>query len=81
MATFTKKPIAVEALQWDGTEAGAHLIQQTFKCTVDVWHDFMYIITLEGKMRTIKGDWVIKGVRGEVYPCKRDIFEQTYEAA
>jgi hypothetical protein len=39
----------------------------------------LYIMTLEGKMRANKGDWIIKGVKGELYPCKPDIFEATYE--
>ena len=37
--------------------------------------------SLEGIMRAIKGDWIIKGVKGELYPCKADIFAITYEAA
>lgn len=40
---------------------------------------FMIIPTLEGEMRAEQGDWVIKGVKGEFYPCKPDIFEQTHE--
>lgn len=40
----------------------------------------LMIRTLEGDMRVTYGDWVIKGVQGELYPCKPDIFEQTYEA-
>lgn len=39
------------------------------------------IVTLEGVMRAQVGDWIIKGVKGEVYPCKPDIFEATYEPA
>lgn len=38
------------------------------------------ILTLEGNMMAIQGDYIIKGVRGELYPCKTDIFEETYEA-
>lgn len=41
----------------------------------------IYIDTLEGRMRADPGDWIITGVRGEKYPCKPDIFEQTYEPA
>lgn len=41
----------------------------------------LFIATLEGEMRADKGDWIIKGVQGEVYPCKPDIFAATYEAA
>ena len=39
----------------------------------------LYIPTLEGEMIASKGDWIIKGVNGEFYPCKPDIFEKTYE--
>lgn len=43
--------------------------------------DTLYIGTLEGEMRVSPGDWIIKGVKGELYPCKPDIFAATYEAA
>ena len=43
--------------------------------------DHLLIETLEGKMRADVGDWIIKGVKGEFYPCKPDIFEATYELA
>ena len=39
----------------------------------------MEIKTLEGTMKANKGDWIIKGVKGELYPCKPDVFEMTYE--
>ena len=39
----------------------------------------MEIETLEGTMKADKGDWIIKGVKGELYPCKPDVFEMTYE--
>lgn len=39
----------------------------------------VYIETLEGVMKAEKGDWIIKGVKGELYPCKPDVFEMTYE--
>ena len=47
------------------------------------WHDGtdIFIPTLEGVMRASVGDWIIKGVNGEFYPCKPDIFEKTYEPA
>lgn len=41
----------------------------------------IYIATLEGEMRADPGDWIIKGVHGEFYPCKPNIFDATYEAA
>lgn len=40
----------------------------------------LIVLTLEGEMVARDGDWIIKGVQGEVYPCKPDVFEQTYEA-
>ena len=39
----------------------------------------VYIETLEGVMKADKGDWIIKGVKGELYPCKPDVFKMTYE--
>lgn len=39
----------------------------------------VFIDTLEGTMKADKGDWIIKGVKGELYPCKPDVFEMTYE--
>lgn len=39
----------------------------------------VYIETLEGTMKADKGDWIIKGVKGELYPCKPDVFEMTYK--
>lgn len=42
----------------------------------DIW---MGIVTLEGTMRADQGDYIIKGIQGEIYPCKPDIFEATYE--
>lgn len=43
--------------------------------------DFIYIGTLEGEMCATPGDWIIRGVKGEIYPCKPDIFSTTYEMA
>ncbi len=47
-----------------------------------VWHEItLEIPTLEGTMHASQGDWIIRGVKGELYPCKPDIFEATYEPA
>lgn len=43
------------------------------------FHDILYIGTLEGTMAALPGDWIIRGVKGEIYPCKPDIFAATYE--
>ena len=80
---FRKKPVVIEALQFTGTnwyEIGAFAGKKA-----DIAHktgepDVCLIKTLEGEMRASKGDWIIKGVKGEFYPCKPDIFQQTYEA-
>jgi hypothetical protein len=75
---YRKKPVVIEAIQYTGSNANEVL----------KWASLAYLIekaggieieTLEGVMRASPGDWVIRGVRGELYPCKPDIFEATYE--
>ena len=88
MAKFRKKPIVIEAFKWTGDE---HQIEDPeWACdavrngeimmgqvgTPDV---FLIIVTLEGKMSAERGDWIIKGIKGEIYPCKPDIFVASYE--
>ena len=81
MQKFRKKPVVIEAIQnLPENETG---ILDFFNSTevqfrVDGYFTFA-IITLEGEMTASPGDWLIRGVQGEVYPCKPDIFEQTYE--
>lgn len=76
---YRKKPITIEAVQWTGrnieeierftgNKARYNLVLNTFE-----------IETLEGTMIANVDDYIIKGVKGEFYPCKPDIFEQTYE--
>lgn len=86
MPKFKKKPIVVEAIQYDGTENSVVEILQLKETTnssrsILVDAEFLLIHTLEGVMRADKGDWIIKGVNGELYPCKPDIFEKTYDPA
>lgn len=89
---FRKKPVVIEALQFDGTFKNADKIQ-SWACTDGNTHivlgryhinknkcDKLLIGTLEGTMTALPGDWIIQGVNGEFYPCKPDIFEKTYEA-
>jgi hypothetical protein len=77
---FRKKQIVIDALIWNGEnlqEVDDFLKQTTHGFT---WNDeSMFIETLEGKMTAQKGDYIIKGINGEFYPCKPDIFEKTYE--
>lgn len=93
MAKFRKKPVVIEARQltkdslfplmnWVDAEGG--------KTGEWCWDDnddqfiverYLTIETLEGNHKALEGDWIIKGVAGEFYPCKPDIFEMTYEPA
>lgn len=77
---YRKKPVVIEAVQWDGDATTANqFIGERY--AVDWAYDGSDLIipTLEGNMRCGLGDWIIKGVKGEFYPCKPDIFEATYE--
>jgi hypothetical protein len=86
---FRKKPVVIEAEQFlpnkestDKIMALAGLGSRKVEVFVNPeGHYNMYIETLEGKMQATVGDWIIRGVSGEVYPCKPDIFLKTYEAA
>lgn len=84
---FQKKPVVIEAWQVvpdDGsTQSTPHwLVKAIIKETVvPVDGGGIDIKTLEGVMRAEVGDWIIQGVKGELYPCKPDIFEMTYQAA
>lgn len=76
---YRKKPVVIEAIQWNGTNKveiqqfmGQYLDENTIKSTLT-------IPTLEGNHIASCGDYIIKGVRGEFYPCKPDIFWKTYE--
>lgn len=86
---FRKKPVVIEAVQWTmnnfeevrnfvDTEGVLEYSRLTIFHPDD---DIISIglVTLEGVMNVSKYDWIIKGVQGEFYPCKPDIFEQTYE--
>lgn len=84
MPKFRKKPVVIEAVRLENNPAS---IEDACNfCWNDLqmnqtqrWDNGMVIVTLEGKMLASWGDWIIKGVNGEFYPCKPDIFEKTYE--
>lgn len=82
MAKYRKKPIVIEAVQvTDATFSDAHPNPEHIKGIVyDPVKKEARISTLEGIMVASLGDWIIKGIKGEFYPCKPDIFEATYEA-
>lgn len=85
MAKFRKKPVVIEARQltmgndseimaWCGSTR--HWSRPPMRAITGI-----YIPTLEGQIEASYGDWIIKGVQGEFYPCKPNIFEATYEPA
>ncbi len=93
MAKYRKKPVEIEAVEWKGNNLRDIYVFMGEDVTFNDWreqdrfHDLenskringFYINTLEGSMKVNIGDFVIKGVNGEFYPCKPDIFEKTYE--
>jgi hypothetical protein len=84
MAKFRKKPVVIEAMQFDGNIVLSKF--QDWLMKVDPERKCLYvedkltIRTLEGVMTADIGDYVIQGVKGELYPCKPDIFAATYDA-
>ena len=77
MSRYRKKPIVIEAVCWTGEN-----FQEITDWADDVWERrglLLMIHTREGTMTADPGDWIIKGVQGEFYPCKPDIFDATYE--
>lgn len=92
---YRKKPVEIEAHQWDGTpEKATEIIDgilmnggsATYRCDgpggcpgTEGSH-YLVIQTLEGDMLASPGDWIIQGVQREFYPCRGDIFKMTYEA-
>ena len=78
MTKFRKKPVVIDAMQWMGYMT-PELRQFLLNCNFKVEGPTLYIETLEGRMATTLLDYVIRGVKGEFYPCAEDIFELTYE--
>lgn len=81
---YRKKPVVVQAIQLDGTKENLQAVRDFLKETrygclkrADGYH--FDIHTLEGVMHANPGDYIVKGVQGEFYPVKPDIFEATYE--
>lgn len=82
MAKYRKKPVVIEAEQFDA-------MMNPMPDIVHAWPDekgvqprdmsWGYMETLEGRFHVMQGDWIITGIKGEKYPCKPDIFEATYE--
>jgi len=86
MAQYRKKPVVIDAAQFDGTPGGACAMFEQFDIpggkyvpSADLSQGHITIPTLEGVMSANAGDYIIKGVKGEFYPCKPDIFAASYE--
>lgn len=86
---YRKKPVVIEAMLYEGVESipeAEKFVGKSFKIGSASYDGKKYttavvsIETLEGDMYISKGDYIIKGLKGEFYPCKPDIFEATYEA-
>ena len=76
---YRKKPVEIEAVQWTGDNLAELREMEEFNAVHTCFGGELRIKTLEGTMFASVGDYIIKGVQGEFYPCKPDIFEQTYE--
>lgn len=88
MAKFRKKPVVIEAFKFDrpwsqDLTVPAWAVKAAAEGIIDFdseQYGAILIKTLEGTMRATASDWIIRGVNGEIYPCKPDIFEKTYES-
>jgi hypothetical protein len=80
-----KKPVEVEVCQWTGKNVDeiknfcGHNASFVMRQDGGIWFTTLDIFTLEGTHYADFGDYIIKGVKGEFYPCKPDIFEKTYD--
>lgn len=80
IAKYRKKPVVVAGMQFKRGGRITDVVDFVGFSNVHVDNDgVIYIKTLEGDMRVDINDWIIKGVKGEFYPCKPDIFEATYD--
>lgn len=86
---YKKKPVVIEAFLFETNNDSDKNMNDIVswinqgRDEVGAWHNGtdIFIMTLEGEMRAECGDFIIKGVKGEYYPCKHDIFKITYEEA
>ncbi len=88
MAQFRKKPVIIDAVQFNPEKPEPWpfgIVQFHPRCEAEnaacSWDGKYYVETLEGRFEAKPGDWIIRGVKGEFYPCKPDIFAATYEPA
>ena len=80
---YRKKPVVIEALRWTGVfdhKLLSFINTNLVALGSSDGEAYLLIKTLEGDHKATVGDYIIKGIKGEFYPCKPDIFEKTYEA-
>ena len=80
MAKYRKKPVTIEAMQYTGKNMSEVLAWSKLPELTEHFGGGLDITTLEGTMRADVGDWIIRGIKGELYPCKPDIFVASYES-
>lgn len=77
---YRKKPVVIEAVRWTGGNDSLQAISALGGGTLELADGRgLEILTLEGTMTARIGDWIIRGIKGELYPCKPDIFAATYD--
>lgn len=76
---YVKKPIEVEAIQWTGDNTTEVEKFINWRACQNIYGKSMVIETPKGEIEALTGDYIIKDVDGEFYPCKPDIFKKTYE--
>ncbi|NRA19033.1 MAG: hypothetical protein HRU05_00990 [Oceanospirillaceae bacterium] len=80
MKKYRKKPVVIDAMLWDGTQECYDTLTSQSNREIRLEGKALVIKTLEGEMRAPVGHYIIKGIKGEFYPCDPEIFAQTYES-
>lgn len=78
---YVKKPIQIAAFRYGFEEIPEWMYGKTWVIHEDTDDEYLMIHTLEGDMRADIGDYIIKGIKDEIYPCKSDIFKASYNEA
>ena len=76
---YRKRPVVIEAVRWTGDNLDELFKLEDFKLNYTYVNGVLGVYSLEGIMWASVGDYIIKGIKGEFYPCKPDIFKETYE--
>lgn len=77
---YRKKPVVIEAIKWTGDNVKELTkFMEIPHVSYEIPSRKLSVVTPEGVMTAKKGDYIIKGIKGELYPCKPDIFAETYE--